>query len=291
MANSRALEITSRIGCVNMCQFCPQELLIGRYSKLPKETRKIILDFETYKKSLRTVPKDVRIDFSGMAEPWLNKNCTEMVLYAYSHGFKRITIFTTTVGMTVADVQKIKHIPFEFFCLHLADKEGYSKIKVTNQYLKVLKEIKNANISNLNFMALGKLHPKLKPLFNGLLESPPLVSRAGNLPSFPKINKTGPITCCRPERLQHNVLLPNGDVLFCGDDYGMTQILGNLLRESYEDIFKNKPFENILRLLKSEKNGDIICRHCEHAVYDPAAAGLIRSHFRAFKKSFLNLIS
>lgn len=275
MKNPRALEITSRIGCVNMCKFCPQKLLINRYSEQPKQSRKIILSFDTYKKCLRTVPKDVRIDFSGMAEPWLNKDCTKMILYAYRHGFKRITVFTTMVGMTITDVQKIKHIPFEYFCLHLADKEGNSKIKITSQYFKVLKEIKNANISNLNFMALGKLHPKLKHLFDGLLTSPPLVSRAGNLSSFPKINKTGPLTCCRPERLQHNVLLPNGDVLFCGDDYGITQILGNLIYDSYEDLFKNKPFKNILRLLKSEKNGDILCRHCEHAVPYKNSRGLV----------------
>ncbi len=288
MSNLRALEITSRIGCRNMCKFCPQELLINRYSKQPKQSRKIALSFDTFKKCLKTVPKDVRIDFSGMAEPWLSKDCTKMVLYAYKQGFKRITIFTTTVGMTVDDVQKIKHIPFEFFCLHLADKEGYTKIKIDNQYLKVLKEIKNANIANLNFMALGTLHPKLKPLFDGLLNSPPLVSRAGNLPSFPRINKTGPLTCCRPERLQHNVLLPNGDVLFCGDDYGMTQILGNLLRESYEDLFKGPAFKNILKLLKSEKNGDILCRHCEHAVEDKNNRGLITTYFQAIKEHFLS---
>lgn len=286
MKNARALEITSRIGCINMCKFCPQELLINRYAAQPKKSRKIVLDFNAYKKCLKTVPKDVRIDFSGMAEPWLNENCTKMILYAYNHGFKRITIFTTAVGMDIEDIQKIKHIPFEFFCLHLADKEGYSKIKVTGKYLKVVKKIKDSNISNLSLMALGKLHPKLKPIFGKRLNSPPLVSRAGNLPFFPRINKTGPLTCCRPERLQHNVLLPNGDVLFCGDDYGITQILGNLLRDSYEDLFKGAAFKNIKKLLRSEKNGDILCRHCEHAVPDTTNYGFIVSGLRSIKQLF-----
>ena len=64
--------------------------------------------------------KGTRIDFSGMAEPWLNKDCTKMVLYAHEKGFP-IAIYTTLVGMTDEDFDAIKDIPVEEFVLHIPD--------------------------------------------------------------------------------------------------------------------------------------------------------------------------
>lgn len=263
MKNFRSLEITSRIGCKNMCKYCPQKLLISNYPKNPKYN---IMSFDTFKRCLKKVPKNVRIDFSGMAEPWLNKNCTRMILYAYKHGFKRIAVYTTCVGMTMIDVRKIENIPFEIFCIHLADAGDNTKIKVDNQYLKVLKMIKKSKIKKIQFMAMGKVHHKLRPLFTNVSENLQMTTRGGNIKFLPQVFKLGHITCNWPQGLQHNILLPNGDILLCCTDYGMTRVLGNLLKDSYGDLFKGKEFKNILKLLKNENKGDIICRHCEYSI-------------------------
>ncbi len=104
MTNLKTIEITTNVGCSNMCKYCPQTLFINQYSKRSKE---YILTFDTYKKCLSKIPKDTKIVFSGMSEPWLNKNCTEMILYTYKKGYKKISVFTTCVGMTMEDFNDI----------------------------------------------------------------------------------------------------------------------------------------------------------------------------------------
>jgi hypothetical protein len=71
-----------------------------------------------------------------------------------------------------------------------------------------------------------------------------MLSRAGNIegkmdvPTPTKLK--GPIRCrsCN-DLLNHNVLLPNGDVLLYCMDYGMKHILGNLLSVDYASLFEN----------------------------------------------------
>ena len=72
------LEITTQIGCKNNCNYCPQETLVKAYKA---RSDVFEMSFDIFKKCLDKIPKTVRIDFSGMAEPWLNADCTKMVLY------------------------------------------------------------------------------------------------------------------------------------------------------------------------------------------------------------------
>lgn len=262
MNNLRTLEITTRIGCSNMCKYCPQTLLIDTYHKRSKE---IVLTFENYKKYLKKIPKDVKIVFAGMAEAWLNKDCTKMLIYTYKQGYQQIAVFTTTMGMSLEDFEKIKHIPFTVFFVHLADANGNTKIKVNEKYLELLKKIEKSNIKNKRYMAMGKLHPKLVPLFGNVVEKLTMHTRAGAIDFLPQVYKSGPIKCCWPDELKHNGLMPNGDVLLCCIDYGMKHVLGNLSRDSYDSLFISHEFKRIVRALKDEMNGDVICRRCEFA--------------------------
>ena len=274
------MEFTFRVGCRNMCKYCPQLLIIKQYNKLKSEA---IMSFGTFKTCLDKIPKNVRIDFSGMAEPWLNENATKMLLYTYKKGYKNISVFTTTVGMTEVDLEKIKNIPFTEFMVHLADGEGNTKIKITKEYLKLLNIIKKANIKNITYMTMGKILPLLEKSFGKQAEEKLMLSRAGNLKFLPKISHHGPIICNSPSGIKHNVLLPNGDVYLCCMDYGLTHKLGNLLSDDYKSLFKGKEFNDIKQRLKNEKLRDVICRHCEYAVADNYKKYLrpIKNYFRS----------
>ena len=125
------MEFTTSIdvknGCVVDCVFCPQRTLQESY----KGERFLSLD--NFKLSLDKIPKEVRITFAGFTEPWLNPKCTDMVLYAHEKGHP-ISIFTTGIGMTLDDLEKIKHIPFAgapngSFTLHLPATESLLKRK------------------------------------------------------------------------------------------------------------------------------------------------------------------
>ena len=226
------------------------------------------MTFDIFKSCLDKIPLNVHIDFSGMAEPWLNPKCTKMLLYAHNRGYD-IAAYTTTVGMTTSDVRNFESIPFRHFNVHLADKEGYSKIEINDNYLETIDAIVNSKIQNREYMTMGELHPKVQQLMKKRIPRTKMLSRAGNLeckvsPPVPTRLK-GPIRCRSAGNLfNHNVLLPNGDVLICCMDYGMQHILGSLTSSNYTSVFNGKEFYKLQKGLDDDSI-DILCRYCENA--------------------------
>jgi len=230
------------------------------------------MSFDTFKRCLNNIPRDVEIIFSGFSEPWLNPECTKMVLYSHELGFK-IAVFTTTVGLRLSDIDLIKRIPFKDwgFVVHLPDNKGQTKIKVDKNYFKIINKLFNSNIQNISYTCPGptgptEVHSKLKQLLKKTKapsQERGLSTRAGNikiegLPPLKKIK--GAIS--RSGCLNHNILLPNGDVVLCCMDWGLQHILGNLLVSNYDSLFKSEEFLKITKGLKDDSAG-ILCRYCE----------------------------
>ena len=120
---------------------------------------------------------------------------------------------------------------------------------------------------------MGPLHPKMKDILDTDIEQSEMISRAGNV-EIVKNNfkrKLGPLACHRgsyadlEDRLDVNVLLPNGDVSLCCNDYGLQNILGNLLKTDYVSLFQSDVFKKIREKMKSH-DSDIICRNCHEAM-------------------------
>lgn len=260
-----SMEITTVIGCKIRCDYCPQNKLIQAYTKRSKVIK---MSFETFKICLDKIPSYVHIHFSGMAEPWLNPECTNMLLYAHKKGYE-IAVYTTAIGMTPSDVEKIESIPFRHFSVHLPDKERHSKIEITDNYLETIDSISRSTIQNLEYMTMGTLSSEVQQLLKKHIPKTSMLSRAGNVDgkmnvSIPtKLN--GPIKCrsCS-ELLNHNVLLPNGDVLLCCMDYSMKHVLGNLLSSDYDSLFNSEEYLKLQKGLNDDSS-DILCRYCENA--------------------------
>ncbi len=260
--------IDTQNGCVVDCVFCPQRTLQKSY----KGERFMTLD--NFKKAVDKLPQEVRVTFAGFTEPWLNKECTDMVLYAHEKGHP-ISIFTTGIGMSIEDIERIKHIPFAgnpngCFTLHLPDQERKAKHPITKRYIEVIEHIGKIQnqIHNFTIMCMGDVHEDVHHVF----PTAPVYdmwSRAGNLvgemimkPELLerkaewKIANHGEkqMTCGCLEKMYHNVMLPNGDVSLCCMDYGLKHILGNLYEQDYEEIVpeNNQCFE--------------LCRLCENAI-------------------------
>lgn len=258
------IEITTVIGCKNYCVYCPQGKLIAAYIKRSKI---IQMNFGVFKTCIDKIPLNVIIHFTGMSEPWLNPECTKMILYAHKRGYK-IVVATTLVGMSLSDIDLIESIPFEGFWVHLPSDEGYEKIRVDKNYLKLLNKLSESNIK-VKYHFHGKNpHPKVKLLIKKDISWISLLTRAGNKKiknSFIPKRKRGVIGCRM--NLCRNILLPNGDVTLCCMDYGMQHILGNLLSSDYGSLFCGKEFLKIKKGLKDESL-DILCRYCDKLAYD-----------------------
>lgn len=248
------LEVTTSVpekGCVVDCVFCPQRTLTTVYQG---QRTMSLADFQ---RMIESVPQQVRITFSGFVEPWMNRNCTAMVLHAHERGHP-VSVFTTGIGMSVEDAEAIAHIPFAGdpnggFTLHLPDQELLARHPITPGYIRTLTWFRDNQhrIQNFQIMSMGYgLHPDIQHLFSAPVPSV-MWDRAGNLSResvlkpdlqplqhrWNRIKHTdGPRTCGCIEHLYHNVLMPNGDVSLCCMDYGLENIIGNLNTHGYEEV-------------------------------------------------------
>lgn len=267
--NYPTLEITTTVppkGCVINCASCPQTTLTTAYNG------SISMTLSQFKEIIDKLPKEIRIAFSGFSEPWLNNKATDMLIYAHEEGHP-VSVFTTGIGMSIDDIDRIKDIPFDKgpnggFCLHLPDQEKISKHPINKRYIEVLEHFKKVQnkIQGFYVMSLGTVSDDVKHIFS-TGNYPNIHSRAGNLisgstPDFDKVknkviyapHRKEPSTCGIEEKLYHNVVLPDGNVYLCCMDYGLNEPLGNLYEQNYEDIIPepNKCFN--------------LCQKCENGV-------------------------
>ena len=248
------LEITTHIGCPIDCRDCPQALLRERYKG------KRDLSFEDYKKAIDKVPTEARIDFSGMCEPFCNKRCTDMILYAHEKGHP-LALYTTLQGATMEDYERLRGIPFEVVTVHLPDCEGRSHFKITDEYLEVL-----ANFFCHNYSVHGMMDDRVRPYLRQRNLITFMHDRAGNVEDRPHrtIGTERHLRCMTSGRaMDHNVLLPDGTVLMCCMDYGMTGVFGNLFEQSYDEVIHSEEAE---RMRATLIKGESICRHCANAI-------------------------
>jgi radical SAM protein with 4Fe4S-binding SPASM domain len=260
---NRHLEVTTLAGCKVSCSYCPQELFALEHKKVSSNR---YLSLDLFKTCLETVPVSVDIHFSGYVETFLNPDCVKMVRHAYDKGHQ-VAVYTTVVGVKLEDVEELEKMTFKKFIVHLPDDGKHMRVKVDAPYLEVIQRLANSNIPNLEYLDYYGIHPKVNALINQeQVVQRKLTSRAGNV-TREFVNETKEISGalrCRVNRLEKNVLLPNGDVSLCCVDYGRRHVLGNLTSESYNQLHQNDAFKEILRRMNGKK-GDLLCRTCEWA--------------------------
>ncbi len=260
------LQVTTKIGCNLVCSYCPQDVIIKTYKN---KSNIFSLSLSNFKKILDKLPSSMDIWFQGMSEPWLNSECTEMLLYAHKKG-RKISVTTTLVGLKSADIDLIESIPFGFFKVHLPSDIGNEKILVNDDYLSVLDKVLKSNITTSYHCHAKNTDLKVKLRLSNdkkIIHFYALSQRAGNITIKERMKlsrKRGIIGCKR--KLDNNILLPNGDVLLCSNDYGMKHVLGNLLFSSYDSLFVGDELRKIRRGQQDESI-DILCRYCQNFGY------------------------
>lgn len=262
-----SLAITTVVGCRNVCSYCPQQSFVRSYKKRSDVTR---MSFETFARCIDTVPKSVCLSFSGFSEPWLNPECTEMILHAHQLQYK-IRVNTTTIGMQPEDILRIRSVPFLKFVVHLPDNQNLTRIKVDRTYLDNLVLLLGEKPLNITWKfhrsASGAgVHPEVLEIlqkYRANIKISGLNSRAGRIDAgteYRMVNRHRVLRGCQD--FYHNILLPNGDVALCHMDWSLKHILGNLLTGEYGDLHTGRPFEDLQRALLQPET-DILCRQCE----------------------------
>lgn len=271
------LEITTRIGCNVNCIYCPQKRLVSRYVETAQGGPIIEMTLDTFKVCIDKLPQDTRIDFSGMAEPWLNPACTQMVQYVAEKGHP-IAVYTTLVGMTQKDFNILCQIPMEEFVLHIPDDKNNSHIDITPAYIALLEQAIYATRDGSPIVTGYSCHAGIHPaIVEAIPEDGKLITelhdRAGNVGETEYVEHAcpkGQVVCvnCGAD-INHNVLLPDGRVALCCMDYGLKHILGNLKHQTWEEIHESNEAKRVIAGL-SDESADTLCRSCVNAknIYD-----------------------
>lgn len=261
--NNHEMDVTTIVGCTVDCSYCPQKQTTLAYNS--EHSRR--MSFKIFKECLMKIPKEVKINFSGYAEPFLNYECHKMIILADNLGYK-ISLYTTLVGVNEADLISLSHIPFSSVDIHLPTTLGKEKIKTDNKYknkLKLaLKLLNNSSCVEMSFDG-NMLNIPSDYLEEAIIHKVSINSRSGNLDDkfISKNKRSGKLLC--DKNLKSNVLLPNGDVTICCQDFGLSHIIGNLLKSDYDDLFSSNEYR-LVKYNLSNEGSDSICRYCEYAI-------------------------
>ena len=144
--------------------------------------------------------------------------------------------------------------------------------EISDEYLEMIDYIIDANFPKVfhSHSAEGyELHPEIEEYAGDRIraigyKNRGLNSRAGNLGKLTG-EKFWENNWCH--RIIHNVLLPDGTVQLCCQDYGLEEPLGNLLHIDYPDIFQTENFKNRIMTGKTD-----ICNRCDDGVAVPNEA-------------------
>ena len=183
-----------------------------------------------------------------------------MILYAYQKGHK-LALYTTLQGAKMSDYEALKDVRYEVVTIHLPDRDGRGHFNITDEYLELLSKWECNNYS-LHGNVDGRVLPYIKHNRNIITF---MHDRAGNVEGRPhrNVNPSYPLWCLTSGgEMNHNVLLPDGTVIMCCMDYGMTGVFGNLLEQSYDEVLNS---ENARKMRETLRQGESICRHCANA--------------------------
>jgi hypothetical protein len=273
--DSPVMELTTMIGCPLMCTFCPQDNLRTNYGNGIKYMQPVDLV-----KVLVKLPKNTRIDFSGMSEPWANPECTQMLEMVLYMGFK-VAIYTTLYGMT--DPERVRKVleshpeQVEVIMLHLPDANGNMKgWKNNEEWQRAAAVISHTNVPcGVGAMTMDKngvVHPDLQPMVGRLAgwvghtraDSLDPEQVAGQALSVTPRNDFA-LTCRSTPFYDRNVLLPNGDVVLCCMDYNLKHVIGNLLTQTYDEMMQGKPLQDLIKMNEADGFDKCsICKSCEN---------------------------
>lgn len=259
--NEGAIEITTKVGCNLYCKCCPQSVFVTQYYNMFPNGENI-LTLNAFASYIETIPTNVRIEFSGMSEPFLNPECADMILYASKKGHP-IGIYTTLVGVNRDILEKILDIEYDVFCIHLPDNEGNTQVLMNDEYLYVLKKCID-NVKGYKYFTFqgNDVHNNIKRMVYGKLQFSNVIYERAGVIANEKFNMKGKIKCS--SMCKDNVLLPNGAVLLCCQDYSLKYILGNLGTDSYASIMNSVVMKDIKDKL-DDINSKIMCRNCYFA--------------------------
>ena len=268
----KTLEINLAIGCKLNCKYCPKDKMVQKY-RANNQNAVMKLSLDDFKVVLSHLDRKVVLGFGGSSEPFSNTQCIPMIRYAYDQQYK-VSLFTTLTDVTKEELANLRSIPFEHFIVHIPDSDSNSRFIIDDTYMDALKYVVE-HIPITYFSCHGSaLHPQVRDIVEPY-EAPVsylehIADRAGNLEieGLRKYRPKGRIACVWGNGYDvarmsgwNPMVMPDGTVILCCNDYGMKHILGNLITQTMDEIKEGAEYQRIVQGMELEGD-DILCRRC-----------------------------
>lgn len=285
---NRYIEVTTKIGCSNACQYCPQKLLLDNYFK-DNKNRKSKLDLSEFQKMLKNIPEDIDICFNGFSDPYDNNDFWRILNYTCEQK-RKVHLYTTFKNVTDIEVEMLRKLSINSFRIHIPDNENMMNISVNESYIRKLSNFERMNLLNVSYVCIGEPHSDIPELIKNKIKKEKVVQlKAGNIDKdcikseklkFHKncdriISAEEKVYCNfnskykedenKRTNVEKMVLLPDGSIVICCMDFGMEHVLGNLLDVSYNEILCSEEYTNIKESMNCNNDKTILCRRCESA--------------------------
>ena len=253
------LEITTVFPCAVSCKICPQDKWKSAYKGKHR------LTYDDFCTVLENIPKEVRLDFSGFSEPFLNRDASRMIHHAYQNGYQ-VVLYTTLVGFTPQDAEVLKDINFTACTIHLPDDTNF-KVPDVDKWLQSYELFARSVKYDNAIYHMGKLSARVKKEVRRICR-PPILTRANNVDTGiikPLVRHKGIIRCTISNNIfNQNVMMPNGDVYLCCMDWSLQHKLGNLFDQPYETLHDSEEYHRICQSM-NDPSVETICRYCERS--------------------------
>ncbi len=280
------LEITTTIGCALMCDYCPQTLIKSTIKKNENLDERI-MTYENFKLYFENVPDKTVVHWSGYSEPLGNKNFKEFINYLQTKNYEQ-HISTTMFGRKDNEEFMSHTKAFKSVTFHLPDDSNLMKLKVGEQYLRNLEQALRFQCgllpsNDIYIVVFGKnFHPQVENIIQKLINEKIISKKSIDIRdhihtrngevsnmdkfrtdehNFKEIKKgENKLYYCSYGRLDQGVILPNGDINLCCQDYSLKGVIGNLKNESLIKLYKQ---EHIYK--KGFASGQYnLCKKCEY---------------------------
>ena len=235
---SRWVEVTAVVGCGNGCVYCPQDKLSAAYGRggsraLGAETFGLLLD--------HLDPATATIHFSGFSEIFLHPQGHEFIAQAYERTFD-VMLCTTLVGLTADKISYLvdRAVRFEWVRLHEFDSPTFDR----TSFERLGNLLRGAGLT-ANFSSARVRRP---------------VSRGGSM--WDSGFHAGPVVC---DRVECNVVLPDGRVCLCCCDWGLRHVIGNLSTQDYDGV-EMVEARRLVREAAATPGASVVCKTCEVGV-------------------------
>jgi radical SAM protein with 4Fe4S-binding SPASM domain len=230
----RNVEISAIDICNRKCGFCPRSSDIY----INKKEQASLLMIEKIAIELNSIKFNGRVSFVGFGEPLLYKNLTNAIsiIKNLTPTVQWIEVITNGDYLTINKIKELEKAGCTNMIVSMYDDDISEKL---------IKLFENVNITLT-----------LKDCYNGLSV----------------VNRTDIMTQNKPLNIKRPCYLPfykmiidsNGDVIICSNDWGRLGVIGNVLKNSIQEIWLGDIIENYRKELQNghRKNCEP-CKYCD----------------------------